>query len=334
MDAEPVTVEEMSRLIDSLRKKKAPGLDEIMAEALQQTKAEISPFSASFINQCLAQDRIPNIWKQSEAIVLSKGEDKGPQLAKSYQPICLLNVCGKLQEKVPCERILRQRVSRNAQAAVWQGYRGCKLCGNSRRNMEGKCNRVLESLSTWRSSVKLKMAPVKTTHMLFKGIVKRDPIIKVEGPKIRESRSNRYLGVTLDEKMNFSEHVETCAKAMRVMNRIISIGQRDLDGWGYLDSTAKLMSEVKRAEYMARNVRRKEQEIEVEEQEEDCETETSSSTPDLGQVVVGNTGWLDGLGRHHPHDLIMAQGQLCGQIRVVTWSDKTRPSTCWEEAIK
>nr|CAD7398932.1 unnamed protein product [Timema cristinae] len=61
---------------------------------------------------------------------------------------------------------------------------------------------------------------------------------------------------------------------------------------------------------------------------------SSSSTPDLGQLVVGNTGWLDGLGRHHPRDLIVAQGQLCGQIRVVTWSDKTQPSTCWDEAIK
>ncbi|CAG2054905.1 unnamed protein product [Timema podura] len=62
--------------------------------------------------------------------------------------------------------------------------------------------------------------------------------------------------------------------------------------------------------------------------------DVDSSTPDLGQLVVGNTGWLEGLGRHRPRDLIVAQGQLCGQIQVVTWSDKTRPSTCWDEASK
>nr|CAD7201036.1 unnamed protein product [Timema douglasi] len=55
----------------------------------------------------------------------------------------------------------------------------------------------------------------------------------------------------------------------------------DVDGWGYLDSTASLMTEMKRAEYMAKNVKRKEQEAEVEKQDEDSETETDWSPGEI-----------------------------------------------------
>nr|CAD7432176.1 unnamed protein product [Timema monikensis] len=70
------------------------------------------------------------------------------------------------------------------------------------------------------------MAPTKTTYMMFKGLVK-NKTVKVDGHIIMRSRSSRYLGVMLDEKRNFAEHLETIyAKSMRAMNRIISIGQR------------------------------------------------------------------------------------------------------------
>nr|CAD7411430.1 unnamed protein product [Timema poppensis] len=56
--------------------------------------------------------------------------------------------------------------------------------GYSRRNLEGKSNQVLEELYTWCKSVKLKMALGKTTYMLFKGRLTRDPTIKVDNKDI------------------------------------------------------------------------------------------------------------------------------------------------------
>nr|CAD7407668.1 unnamed protein product [Timema cristinae] len=47
------------------------------------------------MNECLAQGRIPNVWKRREVVIPSKGEDKDPQLPKSYRPICLMNICAK-----------------------------------------------------------------------------------------------------------------------------------------------------------------------------------------------------------------------------------------------
>ncbi|KAJ9600810.1 hypothetical protein L9F63_001022 [Diploptera punctata] len=48
---------------------------------------------------------------------------------------------------------------------------------------------------------------------------------------------------------------------------------------------------------------------------------SSSTTPDLAQVAVGETGWLNGLEKLKPRDVVVALGMLNGQIRVVTWRD-------------
>nr|CAD7397862.1 unnamed protein product [Timema poppensis] len=81
----------------------------------------------------------------------------------------------------------------------------------------------------WEESARLllSLAPAKTTYVLFRGELKRDPMIKMDGRSIRRSRNTRYLGVTLDEKRNFTAHVENaCVRALRVMNKIIGIGNK------------------------------------------------------------------------------------------------------------
>nr|CAD7201685.1 unnamed protein product [Timema douglasi] len=55
--------------------------------------------------------------------------------------------------------------------------------------------------------VKLKIAPVKTAYMLFKGTLKRDPILNVNGHTFRCRRTNRHLCVPLDERHNFGAHI-------------------------------------------------------------------------------------------------------------------------------
>nr|CAD7256877.1 unnamed protein product [Timema shepardi] len=88
-EVEPVSRAEVIRNIALMGKKKAPGPDGIKVEVLEKTADLIAPFLAGLLNECLAQGRIPNIWKQSEVIVLSKGEDKNPLIPKSYRTICL-----------------------------------------------------------------------------------------------------------------------------------------------------------------------------------------------------------------------------------------------------
>nr|CAD7432855.1 unnamed protein product [Timema monikensis] len=63
--------------------------------------------------------------------------------------------------------------------------------GGSRKNIEEKSNQVLEGLDSWCKSVKLKMTLVKTTLMLFRGKLSRNPSIKIDGKAIRRSHMVR-----------------------------------------------------------------------------------------------------------------------------------------------
>nr|CAD7405231.1 unnamed protein product [Timema cristinae] len=59
-----------------------------------------------------------------------------------------------------------------------------------------------------------------------KGVLKRNQRVKIDGQTIRRNKNIRYMGVMLDEKYDFMTHVENeCEKALRAMNKIISIGQ-------------------------------------------------------------------------------------------------------------
>ena len=42
----------------------------------------------------------PNAWKRGLIVAIRKGDDKDPEVAKSYRPICLLPVLGKVFERI------------------------------------------------------------------------------------------------------------------------------------------------------------------------------------------------------------------------------------------
>lgn len=347
-ETQPVTSEEVEAIINGLKKNKAPGPDGIKSEVLQHLAGIISPFLSQLFNECLRQKRIPSIWKQSELVILKKGEDKDPLIPKSYRPICLLNILGKIQEKMLCNRLQayreqiglhpRQfgfRKGRSTEDAINQALehvkeidekyvvgifidisgafdnlwwpalfarlrdincprqlyesfldyfknrlvkiknqnstvsktttKGCPqgsvsgpifwniglepglialesmqqleglvafaddvlliISGNSRLELETNSNQVMEKLSAWCKSVKLQLATNKTTYALLKGRLQRNPLLKVDSRSIRRSPVTKYLGITLDEKLNFNAHIEqVCNKAKIQMNQIICMG--------------------------------------------------------------------------------------------------------------
>lgn len=104
-EIEEFTEEEVYESMREMKRKKAPGPDNIHVEILQALSEQIIPVLTSLYNECLRQRRFPNNFKQAEVIIIHKGEDKDPALPKSYRPVCLLNTMGKLQEKLLCKKL-------------------------------------------------------------------------------------------------------------------------------------------------------------------------------------------------------------------------------------
>jgi len=55
------------------------------------------------VNNCLKSAKFPDPWKEAKIVVLLKNKDKNPLTPKSYRPVSLLPVLGKILEEVNCD---------------------------------------------------------------------------------------------------------------------------------------------------------------------------------------------------------------------------------------
>lgn len=60
------------------------------------------------VNKCLMTDKFPDPWKNAKIVVLLKNKDKDPLIPKSYRPVSLLPVLGKILEEVICVLLERE----------------------------------------------------------------------------------------------------------------------------------------------------------------------------------------------------------------------------------
>ena len=344
--------DEIHHQICKLKTKKSPGSDGIPPEVIKQLAESLTTPLMSLYNECLREGKVPNVWKQADVVIIKKGPDKKDTAPSSYRPICLLNVMGKIQERLLMDRLTEHRTNTIGLHERQFGYRrgrstedainaatgtvhacdrkyalglfidftgafdnlwwptllkrlqdincpynlyksiknycqdryanmtsqdttiskkiskGCpqgSVCGphfwdlvieqllvqldddpgvlehiayaddvlvifsaNSRAELETRTNNTLNTIQNWTKQMKLKLSSTKTTYVLFKGSLKRDPTIKVGNQLIKRSKHAKYLGVTLDERLNFIRHIDvTTAKSRAAMQSIASIAQRE-----------------------------------------------------------------------------------------------------------
>ena len=348
-EAASFTPEEISKVINSLARRKAAGPDGIKNEVLQKLDHKLTPWLTNFYNECLKQGRFPKTWKKSKLKILKKGEDRDPTKTGSYRPICLINTMGKLLERMIVDRLNKHRekvgyaeqqfgftkgkstedaINRLIEHAtntdskytiilfadvsgafdnLWwpslftqlrklrcpkniykilenycedriieiqcydeqlirKSTKGCpqgSVCGpnfwnitlepllhkltemdqiggvvayaddiafvvhgNNRNELESKTNQILCELDIWCKNNKLNLSKEKTTYMLVRGSLQRNPTIKMDSTSIKRVKVAKYLGIQLDEKLNFHNHIDYVKnKSIKIMNKIISIGQ-------------------------------------------------------------------------------------------------------------
>ena len=104
-DPPPFTEEEVTELLHTLRKGKAPGLGGIDTYMIQGSWPELGTIFTDLANACLSTGTFPQRWKHGKIIAILKSKDRNDSEPSSYRPICLLPVLGKLLEKLIKQRI-------------------------------------------------------------------------------------------------------------------------------------------------------------------------------------------------------------------------------------
>lgn len=99
-DALEFTAVDVIAAARTFKNNKAPGPDLIEVRAMKEACKLITNQFVKLFNGCLRWGVFPSIWKKWSLRVLLKSEDKDEKDPKSYRPICLLPVIGKLFEKL------------------------------------------------------------------------------------------------------------------------------------------------------------------------------------------------------------------------------------------
>ena len=104
-DTPPFVAAEVKTAARSLKNKKAPGTDLVEVTVLKKAIQLIPTQIVRLVNGCLQHGVFPEVWKEGSLRLLIKGDDKDETDPKSYRPICLLSVLGKLFEKLLVMRL-------------------------------------------------------------------------------------------------------------------------------------------------------------------------------------------------------------------------------------
>ena len=104
-DDREFTIDEIRSAVDSMNNRKAPGEDGITGEIFYQVFHMLPKTITAMYNSCLRNGIFPKRWKKALLIPITKhGKENSYEVTK-YRPISLLNVEGKVLEKVLINRI-------------------------------------------------------------------------------------------------------------------------------------------------------------------------------------------------------------------------------------
>ena len=117
----PTTEEEIYKLIQNLKLKKACGYDLISNKILKTTSRSAVPFITRLFNICIDKGIFPDCFKIAQVIPLFKGGNK--ENPGCYRPISLLPALGKLLEKVAYIRTLEHFENNNFLSKHQFGFR-------------------------------------------------------------------------------------------------------------------------------------------------------------------------------------------------------------------
>jgi len=101
-DSPQITSNELSIIVKKQRNS-APGADGLSARIIKAAWPALSCHMLRLTNRCLRSAQFPDPWKAARIVVLLKSKDKDPLLPKSYRPVSLLPVLGKILEEVICD---------------------------------------------------------------------------------------------------------------------------------------------------------------------------------------------------------------------------------------
>ncbi|XP_046975349.1 uncharacterized protein LOC124541478 [Vanessa cardui] len=116
------THQEIKHVINNISPSKAPGLDGFTADICKMAYEALPTTFLNIINKCLTLGYFPKLWKKAYIRILRKPNKNAYRHPKSYRPIGLLPINGKILEKAICNRLTWSLGSRGITSPRQYGF--------------------------------------------------------------------------------------------------------------------------------------------------------------------------------------------------------------------
>jgi len=103
-----ITAEALRAYAWAIAPDRAPGADCISGRMIRVLWQTLSPRLLDLVNRCMRYAKFPRDWKSASVVPILKGQDRDVRNPKSYRPVSLLPVLGKIIEKVMNNRLRSQ----------------------------------------------------------------------------------------------------------------------------------------------------------------------------------------------------------------------------------
>lgn len=139
----PITMREVVEVAKTLPNGKAPGPDGIFNEIIKEAVlCDPQRFQLLF-NKCILEGRFPSNWKKGKLVLIPK-PGKPLDSPSAFRPICLLDGCGKLLEKLVATRLRDHLAKNNVLTDNQYGFRS----GRSTLDALGRLKSIVRAATT------------------------------------------------------------------------------------------------------------------------------------------------------------------------------------------
>ena len=120
---QPFTQNELASAVQRTRNKRAPGADMITPELFKRLYTAEPELFLRVYNYLFNAGCFPNIWKRGKLVTILKSGTDDTMNAKSYRPITLLSVVGKVYERLICTRLTDLMEERELNSSRQYGFK-------------------------------------------------------------------------------------------------------------------------------------------------------------------------------------------------------------------
>jgi len=104
-DDKEFTVQEIKNTVASMGKKKMPGEDGITSKIFISLVEILTKYTTAIYNGCLRSGTFATRWKKAKVLPITKPGNESSDEVSKFHPISLLDIGGKVLEKVLTNRI-------------------------------------------------------------------------------------------------------------------------------------------------------------------------------------------------------------------------------------